>query len=185
MSLYQTRLCFVCSHLSSGQKEGAQERRNCDVLEILRRTHFSSALDNDQPLTIPCHDQIFWFGDLNYRINMVDEEVRKLVASKKWDELLNCDQLCEELRREHVFNGWKEGIINFASTYKYEFNSDRYAEENAKEGEKKRSPAWCDHILFLGKGIRQLSYDRAEMTLSDHRPVSSMFVVKVEIFDHR
>ncbi|GAA0140342.1 phosphatase [Lithospermum erythrorhizon] len=124
MSLYQTRLCFVCSHLSSGQKEGAQERRNCDMLEILRRTHFSSALDNDQPLTIPCHE--------------------KLVASKKWDELLNCDQLCEELRRGHVFNGWKEGIINFASTYKYEFNSDRYAGENAKEGEKKRSPAWCD-----------------------------------------
>ncbi|GAA0174949.1 phosphatase [Lithospermum erythrorhizon] len=185
MSLYQTRLCFVCSHLSSGQKEGAEERRNSDVFEILRRTHFSSALGTVQPLTIPSHDQVFWFGDLNYRINMADEEVRKLVANENWDELLNYDQLCKELRRGHVFDGWKEGIINFAPTYKYEYDSDKYVGENAKEGEKKRSPAWCDRILWLGKGIRQLSYNRAGITLSDHRPVSSMFVVEVEIFDQR
>lgn len=37
--------------------------------------------------------QIFWFGDLNYRINMSDGEVRKLVALKKWDELKNYDQV--------------------------------------------------------------------------------------------
>lgn len=37
--------------------------------------------------------QIFWFGDLNYRINMSDGEVRKLVALKKWDELMNYDQV--------------------------------------------------------------------------------------------
>lgn len=28
-------------------------------------------------------------------------------------------------------------------------------------------------------------YKRAELKLSDHRPVSSMFSVEVEIFDHR
>lgn len=39
------------------------------------------------------NSQIFWFGDLNYRINMSDEEVRKLVAQKKWDELINYDQV--------------------------------------------------------------------------------------------
>lgn len=51
-------------------------------------------------------------------------------------------QLTNELRRGHVFEGWKEGIINFAPTYKYEINSDRYVGENPREGEKKRSPAW-------------------------------------------
>lgn len=56
MSLFQTRLCFVCSHLSSGHKYGYEERRNSDVYEILRRTHFSSAFDTDQPLTIPSHE---------------------------------------------------------------------------------------------------------------------------------
>lgn len=187
MSIFQSRLCFVCSHLSSGQKDGAEQRRNSDVNEILRRTHFSPIFDTDtdEPQTIPSHDQIFWFGDLNYRISMADAEVRKLVANKQWDKLLNSDQLHKELRKGHVFAGWKEGLINFAPTYKYEFNSDRYNGENPREGEKKRSPAWCDRILWLGKGIKQLFYKRAELRLSDHRPVSSMFSVEVEIFDHR
>ncbi|KAK4728354.1 hypothetical protein R3W88_021342 [Solanum pinnatisectum] len=187
MSLFQSRLCFVCSHLSSGQKEGAEQRRNSDVNEIMRRTHFSSIfdIDTDEPQTIPSHDQIFWFGDLNYRISMADAEVRKLVANKQWDELLNSDQLHKELQNGHVFAGWKEGLVNFAPTYKYEFNSDRYNGEITREGEKKRSPAWCDRILWLGKGIKQLFYKRAELKLSDHRPVSSMFSVEVEIFDHR
>ncbi|KAJ8774483.1 hypothetical protein K2173_016929 [Erythroxylum novogranatense] len=185
MSLFQSRLCFVCSHLTSGQKDGAEQRRNADVYEIIRRTRFSSVLDTDQPQTIPSHDQIFWFGDLNYRLNMLDDEIRELIALKHWDELINSDQLNNELRNGHVFEGWKEGVIKFPPTYKYEINSDRYVGENPKEGEKRRSPAWCDRILWSGKGIKQLFYERAEIRLSDHRPVSSMFLVEVEVLDHR
>jgi len=51
-------------------------------------------------------------------------------------------QLIRELRRGHVFDGWREGPIKFPPTYKYEFDSDRYAGENLREGEKKRAPAW-------------------------------------------
>lgn len=185
MSLFQSSICFVCSHLTSGQKDGAEQRRNSDVNEILRRTRFSSMFDSDQPQTIPCHDQVFWFGDLNYRLNTLDAEVRKLVAKKQWDELINYDQLSRELRKGHVFEEWKEGMINFPPTYKYEINSDRYVGQNPREGEKIRSPAWCDRILWLGKGVKQLSYKRADIRLSDHRPVSSIFSVKVEVLDHR
>lgn len=45
---------------------------------------------------IACLDvssQIFWFGDLNYRLNMMDDDVRKLVSQKRWDELINSDQV--------------------------------------------------------------------------------------------
>ncbi|KAA8522090.1 hypothetical protein F0562_012596 [Nyssa sinensis] len=175
MSFFQMRMCFVCSHLTSGHKDGDEQRRNSDVYEILRRTRFSSVFDTIQPQTIPSHDQIFWFGDLNYRLDMLDAEVRRLVAKKQWDELLNSDQLSKELRRGRVFYGWKEGMINFPPTYKYEINSDRYVGENPKEGEKKRSPAWCDRILWLGKGINQLSYKRAEIRLSDHRPLTGKY----------
>ncbi|GKB59113.1 type I inositol polyphosphate 5-phosphatase 2-like protein isoform X1 [Tanacetum coccineum] len=186
MSLYQTRFCFVCAHLTSGHKDGDYERRNSDVFEILRRTCFSSVLDPDQPQTIPSHDsRIFWFGDLNYRINMADAEVRKLVAVKQWDKLLFKDQLCKELGSGRVFEGWKEGVIDFPPTYKYEVNSDRYVGENPKEGEKRRTPAWCDRILWLGKGIKQLSYSKVDLRMSDHKPVSSVFSVKVEVFDPR
>ncbi|KAK5813002.1 type I inositol polyphosphate 5-phosphatase 2-like isoform X1 [Gossypium arboreum] len=185
MTLFQSRLCFVCSHLTSGQKDGAEHRRNSDVYEIIRRTCFSSVLDSDQPQTIPAHDQIFWFGDLNYRLNMSDADIRKLVAQKRWHELINYDQLHKELRSGHVFEGWKEGIIDFPPTYKYEMDSDRYIGEIPKEGEKKRSPAWCDRILWSGKGIKQLSYKQSDIRLSDHRPVSSMFLLDVEVLDHR
>ncbi|CAF2148329.1 unnamed protein product [Brassica rapa] len=185
MTLYQSRMCFVCSHLTSGQKDGAEQRRNADVYEIIRRTRFASVLDTDQPRTIPCHDQVFWFGDLNYRLNMSDSEVRKLVSQKRWDELKNSDQLIRELRRGHVFDGWREGPIKFPPTYKYEFDSDRYAGENVREGEKKRAPAWCDRILWLGKGIRQECYKRSEIRMSDHRPVTSIFNVGVEVFNQR
>lgn len=39
------------------------------------------------------NSQIFWFGDLNYRLSMLDTDVRKLVALKKWHELMNYDQV--------------------------------------------------------------------------------------------
>ncbi|KAL4590946.1 hypothetical protein LXL04_003893 [Taraxacum kok-saghyz] len=185
MSLYQTRVCFVCSHLTSGHKDGDDERRNSDVIEILRRTRFFSELDpHDQYQTIPSHDQIFWFGDLNYRINMTDADVREFVSLKRWEKLLCHDELCKVLKNGCIFRGWKEGVINFPPTYKYEFNSARYVGENPKE-EKRRTPAWCDRILWFGKGIKQLCYRCSDSRMSDHRPVSSVFSVEVEIFDPR
>lgn len=39
------------------------------------------------------NSQIFWFGDLNYRISMLDSDMRKLVALRRWDELLSNDQV--------------------------------------------------------------------------------------------
>jgi hypothetical protein len=40
MSLHQTSLCFVRSHLASGEKEGDELRRNSDVVEIFKNTQF-------------------------------------------------------------------------------------------------------------------------------------------------
>jgi hypothetical protein len=34
-------LCFVCTHLASGEKDGDEVRRNSDVAEILKRTRFT------------------------------------------------------------------------------------------------------------------------------------------------
>uniref|UniRef100_A0A0E0INP8 Inositol polyphosphate-related phosphatase domain-containing protein n=1 Tax=Oryza nivara TaxID=4536 RepID=A0A0E0INP8_ORYNI len=182
MSLFQTRMCFVCSHLASGHKCGDQQKRNSDVDEILQRTRFSSLFAAGQPQKIPSHDQIFWFGDLNYRIDMPDAEIRDLVSMKRWDDLLKSDQLTKELTNGNTFAGWKEGLINFPPTYKYETNSSKYVGEKPNEVGNKRSPAWCDRILWLGKGIKQLSYWSSGLNLSDHRPVSSTFIVEVELF---
>lgn len=48
-----------------------------------------------------------------------------------------------ELMDGQVLQGWHEGIIKFAPTYKYYLNSDiYYGDVEAKKGEKRRAPAW-------------------------------------------
>jgi hypothetical protein len=59
MCLHQTSFCFVCCHLTSGEKEGDELRRNSDVLEILRKTRFPrvrGAGDVRSPETILEHE---------------------------------------------------------------------------------------------------------------------------------
>ena len=59
MSLHQTSFCFICSHLSSGQKEGDELRRNADVMEILRKTRFprvNGMEDEHYPQTVLEHE---------------------------------------------------------------------------------------------------------------------------------
>ncbi|XP_077245801.1 type I inositol polyphosphate 5-phosphatase 1-like isoform X2 [Tasmannia lanceolata] len=176
MSIYQTHFCFVCTHLTSGEKDADGLKRNADVQEIHRRTHFNAKNIHD-------HERIIWFGDLNYRINLSYEKTREFISNKEWSKLAERDQLIRELKKGHVFDGWSEGTLNFSPTYKYEFNSKKYFGEDPKAG--RRTPAWCDRILSFGKGMRLLKYKRIEQSLSDHRPVIATFMAEVEVFSHR
>ncbi|KAG8640960.1 hypothetical protein MANES_13G091400v8 [Manihot esculenta] len=183
MSLHRTSLCFVCCHLASGEKEGDEVKRNADVAEIIKSIQFPKIcknLDSPIPERIMEHDRIIWLGDLNYRVSLSYEETRILLEDNDWDTLLEKDQLNMEREAGRVFNGFSEGNIKFAPTYKYSNNSDSYAGENGKSKKKRRTPAWCDRILWCGKGIDQLSYIRVESRFSDHRPVCAIFVVEVE-----
>ncbi|KAK4425647.1 Type IV inositol polyphosphate 5-phosphatase 7 [Sesamum alatum] len=183
MLLHQTSLCFVCSHLTSGQKEGDELRRNADFMEILRKTRFprvNGINDEKSPETILHHDRIIWLGDLNYRIALPYRSAKALIEMQNWRALLEKDQLRIEQRRGRVFDGWKEGKIYFPPTYKYSHNSDRYAGDDMHPKEKRRTPAWCDRILWYGNGLQQLSYVRGESRFSDHRPVSSVFWAEIE-----
>ncbi|KAH6791545.1 DNAse I-like superfamily protein [Perilla frutescens var. hirtella] len=183
MSLHQTSFCFICSHLTSGEKDGDELRRNSDVMEILRKTRFPRVHgmgDDNSPRTVLEHDRIIWLGDLNYRIALSYRCAKALVEMRNWRVLLENDQLRIEQRHGRVFSGWNEGRIYFPPTYKYSNNSDRYAGENMHPKEKRRTPAWCDRILWHGRGIQQLSYVRGESRFSDHRPVYSIFLAEVE-----
>ncbi|RCV36296.1 hypothetical protein SEVIR_7G318400v4 [Setaria viridis] len=183
MSLHQTSLCFVCSHLASGEKEGDELRRNSDVVEILKNTQFRRLCKRSGrriPERILDHDRVIWLGDLNYRIGLSYSEAKKLVEANDWGALFEKDQLKTE-REGGVFRGWNEGKIFFAPTYKYSWNSDNYAGEDVTSKKKRRTPAWCDRILWYGEGIVQLSYIRGESKFSDHRPVCSVFIVEVAV----
>ncbi|KVI09110.1 Endonuclease/exonuclease/phosphatase [Cynara cardunculus var. scolymus] len=130
MSIEGTSFCFIVAHLASGEKKGDEGRRN---------------------------HQIFWFGDLNYRLYLQDDIARELIKKQDWRALQEFDQLRQELGDGGVFQGWREGNIEFAPTYK------------------------CDRILWYGKGVKQHSYFRSESKFSDHRPVSALFSTQIEV----
>ncbi|XP_020575627.1 type I inositol polyphosphate 5-phosphatase 5-like [Phalaenopsis equestris] len=183
MTIHNTSFCFICSHLASGEKEGDELKRNSDVVEILKNTQFPSICKTPArqiPERIKDHDRVFWLGDLNYRVALSYEDTRTLLDDNDWDALLEKDQLNMEKEAGRVFGGWKEGKIYFAPTYKYSHNSDEYAGETVKSKKNRRTPAWCDRILWCGDGIEQVQYNRGESRFSDHRPVCAVFRTQVE-----
>ncbi|KAK8717087.1 hypothetical protein V6N13_044368 [Hibiscus sabdariffa] len=186
MSIDSTSFCFIAAHLASGEKNGDEGRRNRQVSEIFKRTSFPRSANNDDnlhPLTILGHDRIFWFGDLNYRLDLEDNLARYLIKKQDWKALQEFDQLRKEQEDGGVFEGWREGNIKFAPTYKYSSsNCNRYSGGLPnRSGEKQRTPAWCDRILWHGKGVKLLFYFRSESKFSDHRPVSALFSTQIEV----
>lgn len=186
LSIEGASFCFIAAHLASGEKKGSEGRRNRQVSEIFRRTIYSRLPqdgDNYYPLTIEGHDRVFWFGDLNYRLCLEDNFARVLIRKRQWNALREFDQLQRELEDGGVFQGWSEGNIEFAPTYKYSTsNCNRYSGGLPKRaGEKRRTPAWCDRILWYGKGVEQMSYFRSESKFSDHRPVSALFSTQISL----
>ncbi|XP_022138567.1 type IV inositol polyphosphate 5-phosphatase 7-like isoform X2 [Momordica charantia] len=156
MSLHQTSFCFICSHLTSGEKQGDELRRNSDVMEILKKTRFrcDRGLPHQKsPQTIFEHDRIIWFGDLNYRIALSHRSAKALVEMQNWRVLLENDQLRNEQNCGRVFVGWNECNIYFPPTYKYSNNSDQYSGDGIYRKEKRRTPAWEmgeeAHLQFL------------------------------------
>ncbi|KAK9118104.1 hypothetical protein Scep_016197 [Stephania cephalantha] len=92
---------------------------------------------------------------LDHEISLPEASTRSMAEKGEWGVLLDNDQLRVELKEGHVFEGWHEGAIGFAPT--------------------------CDRILWYGKGLKQKTYDRGEVRLSDHRPVQAVFSVDVEV----
>eukprot|EP01113_Clastostelium_recurvatum_P035687 TRINITY_DN5001_c0_g1_i4.p1 TRINITY_DN5001_c0_g1~~TRINITY_DN5001_c0_g1_i4.p1 ORF type:complete len:1079 (-),score=249.45 TRINITY_DN5001_c0_g1_i4:68-3304(-) len=178
-SLYATQMCFVCSHLAAGPSRERLDKRYQDYKSIIQKIHFGNINstgtgDNQAESTIFDHENVFWFGDLNYRIPLANDQIRKMVADKDYEPLLRADQLIAEQAAGRVFQGFKEGPIDFAPTYAYDVNTQNY-----DTGEKHRSPAWCDRVLWRGEDIRLTSYARHELLDSDHRPITASFVVPV------
>ncbi len=125
------------------------------------------------------HEICILNGDLNYRIDTMGRDtVVNAVKHNNLSKLLERDQLLLSRKRNPAFRlrAFNESQITFAPTYKYDVGTDNY-----DTSEKRRSPAWCDRLLYRGNGrIKQLGYQRHELRLSDHRPVSGTFRIKVK-----
>ena len=63
------------------------------------------------------------------------------------------DELHAQMRlRKAFYEGWQEGLVQFLPTYKYDIGSVGMFDSS----EKKRSPSWCDRILYRTKKHYQI-----------------------------
>ncbi|CAG0878832.1 unnamed protein product [Darwinula stevensoni] len=117
--------------------------------------------------------QIYWLGDLNYRLEDVDYgDALDMIKQRAYEKLLVHDQLKQQQNLQRAFQGFQEGEIKFQPSYKYDPNT----EETWATGERQRVPSWCDRILWKGEHIELLEYQsQMSLTLSDHKPISAVF----------
>ena len=184
--LDDSSLCLVNCHLAAGQTQTAN--RNNDLTAILETailppdrgsSSHSTYIGGGDGSMVLDNEICILNGDLNYRIDTMGRDtVVKAVKSSNLSKLLERDQLLVSRRRNPLFRAraFKECPITFAPTYKYDVGSNNY-----DTSEKRRAPAWCDRILYRGPGkIKQIDYCRHELWLSDHRPVSGVFKIRVK-----
>ncbi|KAF0289289.1 Type II inositol 1,4,5-trisphosphate 5-phosphatase [Amphibalanus amphitrite] len=163
LEVHSTSMCFVSAHLAAHVEE--YERRNQDYADICHRMRFNALVS---PKAIKDHDQVFWLGDLNYRITDVDvDKVKEMIERGAMEKVMEADQLRLQMAARRVFDGFHEGTVTFRPTYKYDPGTDLW-----DSSEKNRAPAWCDRVLWKGERIRQLHYtSHPSLRLSDHKPV--------------
>ena len=118
-------------------------------------------------LTIFDHDFLFWFGDLNYRINESTPDFSDIfehVSDNDTDWLLESDHLTIERREGRAFPNWCEGEITFLPTYKYQPGTMLY---ERRPNKKLRGPAWCDRILYYIHPSKDSTYDQTFLSVKN------------------
>lgn len=161
------------------------EERISDYQRIKDATKFSVKVTQ----SIYEHDYVFWFGDLNFRLYADDssdisaEQIRDMIKKDQLGDLLKKDQLSIAMCEGRAFSELVERLPQFPPTFKFEQGTQDY--------DMKRRPAWCDRILYKAKNkilkncslhLEQISYkSHPSYKISDHKPVSSEFRIKVRL----
>ncbi|XP_060927162.1 inositol polyphosphate 5-phosphatase K [Limanda limanda] len=193
MSVFGHTVCFLNCHLPAHMENS--EQRMEDFESILQQQQF----EGQAATGVLDHDVVFWLGDLNFRIDDLDMQVVKsAIDNNKYSMLLEKDQLNMAKDSEPVLEGFQEGPLKFPPTYKFDVGTNTYDTSG-----KKRKPAWTDRILWRlrapapavaapgegkrtsisgltnGAKVTQHCYrSHMEFTVSDHKPVCSIFTVQ-------
>ncbi|XP_020659193.2 inositol polyphosphate 5-phosphatase K isoform X2 [Pogona vitticeps] len=189
MSLYGHSVCFLNCHLPA-HMEYAEQRLD-DFEHILEMQQF----EGEKIPGILDHDVLFWFGDLNFRIedyglHFIRESINKSRFSLLWEK----DQLNMAKKKEAFLQEFSEGPLKFKPTYKFDLYSNEYDTSG-----KKRKPAWTDRILWRVKhlvhpasGVGEVpgeppisaslqSYtSHMSYGVSDHKPVTGTFELEMK-----
>ncbi|KAG9487176.1 hypothetical protein GDO78_007182 [Eleutherodactylus coqui] len=188
LSLFGHMVCFLNCHLPAHMENSDQRVDNFE--SILQLQQFQGPLANG----VLDHDLVFWFGDLNFRIDDLDHYfVKCAIQGNKLSLLWEKDQLTMAKCCEPVLSGFMEGPLTFPPTYKYDVGTNTYDTSS-----KKRKPAWTDRILWKmknpisqsdssssvseGLSVTLHSYgSHMQYTESDHKPVSAIFALKFSV----
>jgi len=171
--------CFINLHLPAGQTAKNAAERNSDMRQVLHDAFSDKTITGATRrrkegflrqglFTAGSSDCCVVLGDFNFRLNLVRDFCVPAIETGEWDTVKGYDQhLMGETGLE--LTQFQEGHFSFPPTYKFEVGTDRYDE--------KRTPAWCDRILYRGSLALQ-SYDSAPLKASsDHRPVLAVLSV--------
>ncbi|XP_055583252.1 phosphatidylinositol 3,4,5-trisphosphate 5-phosphatase 2B-like isoform X2 [Falco cherrug] len=177
-----TSFGFVNCHLASGSEK--THRRNQNYSDILHSLVLGDKRLAAFDLTLR-FTHLFWFGDLNYRLDMDVQDILAHITKKEFEALLAVDQLNLEREKNKVFLRFSEGDISFPPTYRYERGSrDSYVWQKFKAtGMRINVPSWCDRILWKSHPETHVvcnSYGCTDdIVTSDHSPVFATFEVGV------
>ncbi|KZP17358.1 DNase I-like protein [Athelia psychrophila] len=179
-----TTLTFVNAHLAAFDE--MVDKRDADYHDIGRRLRFDSGPRDSNPNAdttgIWESDIVVWMVNLNYRIDLNDQEVRALLKAGELDVLQKFDQLKNSQRGKTAFEGLVELPLTHLPSYRYGSGA---ADELGYDI--KRKPAWTDRILHmqhLNTRLEQLSYTcHPEIAMSDHRPVAANFRLEMDVLD--
>ncbi|XP_074658174.1 phosphatidylinositol 3,4,5-trisphosphate 5-phosphatase 2-like isoform X2 [Tubulanus polymorphus] len=178
-----TSFCFVNCHLTSGAEKNARRIQN--FKDILRCLSQKLKVHSGQfDLTKQFH-HVFWFGDLNYRLDDDPHVILKKIEHKDFEPLLAKDQLLKTQREKKAFYLFDEEHILFPPTYRLEKgNGTKYVWQKFKKtGVRINVPSWCDRVLWKSYPdtyVVNTSYGCSDKILSsDHKPVFSSFNVAI------
>uniref|UniRef100_A0A8C8RE58 Phosphatidylinositol 4,5-bisphosphate 5-phosphatase A n=1 Tax=Pelusios castaneus TaxID=367368 RepID=A0A8C8RE58_9SAUR len=187
LSIFGHMVCFLNCHLPA-HLEKAEQRKE-DFTTILNMQQFEGRAASG----ILDHDIVFWFGDLNFRIESLDIRfVKYAIDNSILSQLWEKDQLNIAKGTWPILSGFQEGPLNFPPTFKFDVGTNQY-----DTSAKKRKPAWTDRILWKIKSpsaphnpsgrrlsrniltVTQLCYcSHMEYVASDHKPVAAIFAVQ-------
>ncbi|KAK3514545.1 hypothetical protein QTP70_021604 [Hemibagrus guttatus] len=184
-TFFGTSFLFITSHFTSGDSKVYE--RILDYNKIIEALALPRCLPDTNPYRSVASDvttrfdEVFWFGDFNFRLNQDRERVEATLnqlAGKNMEALLQHDQLCKEMKEGSIFKGFREAPIHFTPTYKFDIGCDVY-----DTTPKQRTPSYTDRILFRSRqvdDIKVVKYTSCpSVKTSDHRPVIGMFQVKL------
>jgi endonuclease/exonuclease/phosphatase family metal-dependent hydrolase len=169
-----TSFVFASAHLTADQDEDNYELRIRDFNHI-SQAKFKEGATFDE------HDFICWTGDLNFRVNADRHVIAQLSEEKKFEEILQHDQLRIAQLGKLAFTDYLEGPITFAPTYKYIRGTNQFC---LTEPPGKRSPAYTDRVVYKFNSNKvQVTVDHYSMgalLASDHKPINALLTISIK-----